>query len=64
MLPFAKTQMNLKGIMLSENASEKDKYCMILLMWTLKKHNKLISITKTKKTQTHRYRKQRSGYQW
>ena len=34
----------------------------ITYMWKLKKHYKLVNITK--KQQTHRYREQTSGYQW
>ena len=38
MLPFATTWMNLENIMLSEISQiEKDKYCMILLIWESKK---------------------------
>ena len=36
-LPFAATWMDLEGIMLNEiSQTEKDKYCMISLMWNLK----------------------------
>jgi len=36
-LPFAMMWMELEGIMLSEiSQSEKDKYCMISLMWNLR----------------------------
>ena len=36
-LPFAAACMDLEGIMLSEISHiEKDKYCMISLMWNLK----------------------------
>ena len=41
---------------------ENDEYCVILLLCGSKKYNKLV--TKTKKKQTHRYRKQTGGYQW
>jgi len=38
MLPFVTTGMNLENIMLSEISQiEKDKYCMILLIWESKK---------------------------
>ena len=60
-LPFAATWMDLEGIMLSEiSETEKDKYCMIPLIYGIKKFNKLVNITKKK--QTHRYREQTSGY--
>ena len=40
-LPFAKTWTDLEGIMLREiNQTEKDKYCMISLMWNLKNKQK------------------------
>jgi len=36
-LPFARTRMELRGIMLSEiSRSEKDKYHMISLIWNLR----------------------------
>ena len=36
-MPFAATWMDLEGIMLNEiSQTEKDKYCMISLMWNLK----------------------------
>ena len=48
-LPFAKTRMDLEGIMLSEiSQSEKDKYCMISL-----KCGKTKPVNTTKKKQTH-----------
>ena len=60
-LPFAKTWMDLEGIMLSEiSHTEKDKYCMIpLICGILKKANAY-----NRRKQTHRYREQASGYQW
>ena len=40
-MPFAETWMDLEGIMLSEmSQTEKDKYCMISLLWGIKKQNK------------------------
>ena len=40
-LPFVTTWMDLEGIMLSEmSQTEKDKYCMISLLWGIKKQNK------------------------
>ena len=61
-LPFTATWMDLEGITLSEvSQTEKDKYCIFLLIcgiWKIKRMN----IIKQKKT--HRYTKQTSGYQW
>ena len=45
-LPFAATQMDLQGIMLSEiHQTEKDNCCMILLIWGSKKIQQLVNIT-------------------
>ena len=58
-LPLAKTQMDLEGIV-NWNKSDKDKYCMIsftcgiLKSRFFLKKNKLLDIPKEK--QTHRYR--------
>ena len=58
-LPFATTWMDLNGIMLSEiSQTEKDKYCIISLTWTLKTKQ---TNKNPKKTQAHRYREQIDG---
>ena len=50
MMPFAATWIGLEMIILSEvSQTEKDKYCMISLMWNLKKV-KLVSITQKRLT--------------
>ena len=36
----------------------------ITYTWDLKKYNKLVNITTTKKKWTPRFREQTSGYQW
>ena len=55
--------MNLESIMLSEiSQTERQILYDIIYMWNLKKYNKLMTITKQKRT--HRYREQTSGYQW
>ena len=59
-LPFVATWMELEGITLSE-INQRKKYCMILLICGLKKKN---TVNITKKKQTHRCRRQSSGYQW
>ena len=51
-LPFTATWMGLEGITLNKSTIPYD----IAYMWDLK--------NVTKKKQTHRYRKQTSGYQW
>ena len=39
MLPFATTQMDLEGMMLNKiRQTEKDKHCMISLMWKRNKY--------------------------
>ena len=61
-LPFAATWMDFENIMLTEiSQTEKDKYCMILLICGIWKYNKVMN--KTKKKLTYRYREQTSGYQ-
>ena len=52
--------MDIEGITLSEiSQTEKDKYCMLLLICGKMKQR---NITKQKPTQS--YRKQTGGYQW
>ena len=47
LFPFTATWIDLKGIMLSEiNLTEKDKYCMISLIFWIKKYKKLVNNTK------------------
>ena len=54
--------MDLENIILSEKRqTEKGKYCMIPLICGILK---LKQIYTPKQKQTHRYRKQTSGYQW
>ena len=60
--PFAETQMDLEGIMLSEVRQRKRNTVRYYSHMESKKYNKLVNIIKTK--QTHRYREQTSGYQW
>lgn len=45
----------LEGIMLVKIHEPKDKYCMISLLWNLKKYSKLVNITE-KKLAFYRYR--------
>ena len=45
----------------SISRTEKDKYCMVSYVES-KKYNKLVNITKKKRT--HRYREQTSSYKW
>ena len=63
-MPFAATQMDLEGLLLSGTSqTQKDMntiwYCLYV---ETKKYDKLINITKRK--QTHKCREQISGYQW
>ena len=45
-LPFARTWMNLEGIMLNEiSQTEKNKYCKYHLYVESKKYNKLVNIS-------------------
>ena len=56
-LPYAATQTDWEGVMLSEiSQMEKDKYCIITLICGIQKYNKLVN-TRDKK-QTRRYREQ------
>ena len=53
-MPFVATWMDLEIFMLSETSqAEKDKYCLISLIWNLK--NKM---NRTKQKQTHSHREQ------
>ena len=62
-LPFAATWMDLENIILGEvSQTEKDKYYMIPLICGIQKIIQISLYTKQK--QTHRHRKQTSGYQW
>ena len=60
--PFAGTQMDSEGIMLSEVIQRKGNTIRYYSYVESKKYNKLVNITKRK--QTHRYRGQTSSYQW
>ena len=61
-MPFAATWMDLEGIMLSEISQRKTNTVWYHLYMESKKCNRLVNITKRKKT--HGYREQTSGYQW
>ena len=56
--------MDLEGIMLNEvSLTEKDKYCMISLMWNIKHKQEQKKNEKKPRQSKHRYRGQSGDYQ-
>ena len=51
------TWMNLEDIMLSEvSHSQKDKYCMILLIWSIQEsQNQIITLSEVSETEKDKY---------